>query len=345
MLPSIHAGFMMTGRLQRSLLTLTILAFGIPHAGCSSSADQSSTPTLRIGYQKWGALYLLRWSGKLDKRLEKYHAKIEWFEFPAGPPILESLGAGSIDFGHTGDAPPIFAQAAGVNFKYIAATPQSPEGSGIIVHEKSEVKSLADLKGRSVGFTKGSSAHFHILQALKSVGLSLKDIKPVYLSPPDARAAFEKGSIEAWSIWDPFFAATEDSTKVRILATGKDLVSGREFYLASPKILKDQPELIRDLLDEVDKLGKWAKENPQEIVDLLAEQIGMSKASLFATEKRKGRYGLVPWADEITKEQQQVADTFFELGIIPTSIKVSDAVQPIPWKTTTTAAQSGSEIR
>ena len=337
-------GVTMPVRVKQGIVASLLLASLIPLSGCGSLTNDSSRPTLRIGYQKWGALYLLKWSGKLGKRLAKYNATIEWFEFPSGPPILEALGGGSVDFGHTGDSPPVFAQAAGVAFKYIAATPLSPEGSGIIVHNKSEIQSLKDLKGKAVGFTKGSSAHFHILQALKSVGLTMDDIKPVYLSPPDARAAFEKGSIDAWSIWDPFFAATQDTSDIRVLTTGVGLVSGREFYLATPGILKDQPLLIQELLDEIDLLGKWAKENPEEIVDLLAEQIGMSKKSLLETEKRKGRYGLIPWTDEITDEQQLVADTFFGVGIIPTAIKVSDAVQPIAWKSAT-AEHSGREIR
>ena len=130
------------------------------------------------------------------------------------------------------------------------------------------------------------------------------------------------------------FAATQDTTDVRVLTTGVGLVSGREFYLASPVILKEQLHIIQDLLDEIDQLGKWAKDNPGEIVDLLVEQIGMSKKSLMETEKRKGRYGLISWDDKITQEQQLVADTFFRVGIIPTAVKVSEVVEPISWKTT-----------
>jgi sulfonate transport system substrate-binding protein len=76
--------------------------------GCSRIAE-TQKDVIRIGYQKAAALNLLRLRSTLVPYLERLGMRVEWTGFPAGPQLLEALNAGAIDFGHTGDAPPILA--------------------------------------------------------------------------------------------------------------------------------------------------------------------------------------------------------------------------------------------
>ena len=171
--------------------------------------SQASADTLRIGYQKYGTLVLLRADGSLDKRLAEKGVDVRWTEFPAGPQLLEGLNVGSVDFGTTGETPPVFAQAAGADLLYVAHEPPAPLSEAILVPKDSPLKTAADLKGKRVAFNKGSNVHYLLVRALEDAGLSINDVTPVYLAPADARAAFERGSVDAWVIWDPFQAAAE----------------------------------------------------------------------------------------------------------------------------------------
>ena len=190
----------------------------------------------------------------MDKRLAKLGLTIKWVEFPAGPQLLEGLNVGSIDFGTTGEAPPIFAQAAGANLVYVANQPAAPLAEAIIVPKQSTIKSVAELKGKRVALNKGSNSHYLLVKALEKAGVAYSDIQPVYLPPADARAAFERGSVDAWSIWDPFLAAAEKQIGARTLTNGQGIVANYQFYLASRSYAQHNPGVIKAIVSELQKL-------------------------------------------------------------------------------------------
>ena len=170
-------------------------------AALSTSALAKAPETVNIGYQKANIFALLKYRGTLDESLKKQGIAVRWVEFPAGPQMLEGLNVGSIDLAATGDAPPAFAQAAQADLVYLAHSPANPKTEAIVVPEQSAIHSVADLKGKRVGLNKGSDVNYLLVAALEKAGLSYKDITPVYLPPADARAAFQRGAIDAWVIW------------------------------------------------------------------------------------------------------------------------------------------------
>lgn len=330
-----------------SLLMITLLSLTLLLAACgsnnsSNSAITSNTSTstnsndsketsgttatkeIRIGYQKYGTVNILKAKGTLDKRLEAEGYKITWTEFPGGPQLLEALNVGSIDIGHTGEAPPIFAQAAGAPLVYLAHEPASPNSEGILVPKGSPIKSIADLKGKKVALNKGSNVHYLLVKALEKAGLNYSDITTVFLPPGDARVAFENGTVDAWVIWDPFLAAAQTATGGTLLTDGKDLVSNMEYYLASRKFAEANGPVIEAFKEELDKIDKWAETNQKDVAALLSPQLGIDIPSLELAAARRG-YGLAPIDDSIIEAQQKIAETFFNLKLIPTAIQVKDA--------------------
>jgi sulfonate transport system substrate-binding protein len=283
--------------------------------------------TLRLGYQKWSTFNLLKYRKTLERRLAADGIGVQWIEFPSGPPLLEALNAGSIDIGHAGDSPPIFAQAAGIPFVYVGASSESPASSAVVVRTDSAAREIAELRGKRLGFTKGSSAHTLVLRALARAGLTVRDIDCVFLSPADARAALAGGSIDAWAIWDPYFAAAEQAGEVRPLIDGKGLAGGREFYLASAILVRDHPELVDAVLDELRDLKEWAPGRAAEIAEHLAPDTGMEAAVIERAERRRQRYGIVEIAGAVLADQQATADSFFEFGLIPRRVHIAAALR------------------
>src|SRR4051794_41050539 len=174
----------------------------------SPASAQGGLKEIRIGYQKTGVLVIARQRATLEKHFAPQGIDVKWVEFSSGPPMMEAMNVGSVDYGAVGDSPPVFAQAAGAAIVYAAGQPIT-NGQGILVPKDSPIRSIADLKGKRIGFTKGSSAHNVMVQTLEKAGLTYADITPVYLTPPDAGPAFANGSIDAWAIWDPYFAIGE----------------------------------------------------------------------------------------------------------------------------------------
>jgi sulfonate transport system substrate-binding protein len=287
-------------------------------------AAQGGAKTLRIGYQKYGTLVLLKARGTLEKRLAAQGIAVSWLEFPAGPQLLEGLNAGAVDFGTVGETPPIFAQAAGVDFVYVGNEPPSPQSEAIVVPHGSPIRSVEQLRGKKVALNRGSNVHYLLVRALEHAGLEYADIRPVYLTPADARAAFTQGSVDAWVIWEPYFAAIERQAGARILVDGTGLVDNLQFYLASRRFAATSPELVHAVIDSLAHVDAWAKDHPREVARELAPLVGLDPA-IVEVAARRSAYGVVPVTRQVLAAQQTIADTFTELKLIPKPIAVADA--------------------
>jgi sulfonate transport system substrate-binding protein len=301
------------------LAAILILAAGQPFAFA-----QNSDSVLRIGYQKYGTLVLLKARGSLEKRLAPMHVEVKWTEFPAGPQLLEGLNVGSIDFGIAGEAPPIFAQAAGADLVYVGNEPPASAAEAIVVPKDSPIKTVAELKGKKVALNKGSNVHFLLVRLLEKAGVRYADIDTIFLTPADARAAFERGSVDAWAIWEPFLAAAQRQTGARILADGNGVVSNHQFFLAARSYAKKRGDVIAITIDELAKVDEWAKTDTRAAAAALQPQIGLDQATLELALSRGG-YGVMPVNDAVLAEQQRIADAFYDLKLIPKHINVRDA--------------------
>ena len=296
--------------------------------GMAAASAQAQAPsnTLRIGFQKSASLLTLQKSqGTLEKRLAPLGVGVKWVEFPAGPQLLEGLNVGSVDVGFVGEAPPIFAQAAGAQFVYIGNDPAAPEAEALVVRKDSPIKTVADLKGKKVALNKGSNVHYLLVKVLEKNGLKYSDIQPVFLAPADARAAFEKGAVDAWVIWDPFLAAVEKQTGARILADGRGAVSNYAYYLAERGYVAQNPKVIEALFADSVERGNWLKANLDQAAALIAPLQGLD-VDVVKLALRRYQFGVLPLTPAVAAAQQQIADTFAELKLIPKAIRVADAV-------------------
>ena len=284
--------------------------------------------TLRIGWQKFGVLPLAKASGALEKRLAAKGVSVEWNEFTSGPPLLEAVGAGALDFGVSGDVPPLFAQAAGGDLLYVGAYRGPAAFHGLLVQKDSPIQTLADLKGKKIAYKRGSSAHNFALKVLAKAGLSLSDITEIDLPPPDAGAAFKTGSIDAWAIWDPFFAVAEADPQTRVLTTSEGLLDNWGYFLGNGTYISANPEVIVEVIDELAKVGAAAQADLDGTVKALSDITGVpaaiTRVTLTRSQADLGKISLFP--DQALAYQQALADNFHTLGIVPKKLNVSDIV-------------------
>ena len=311
---------------RRSLLKV-LLAFG---ALAVSQNPALAEEQLRIGYQKYGTFILLKGKGTLEKRLAPLGIYVRWTEFPAGPQLLEGLNLGAIDVGHAGEAPPIFAQAAGADLVYIGHEPPAPAGEAILVQKDSSIKKISDLKGKRIALNKGSNVHYLLVKALEKHGIAYKDIQPAFLPPADARAAFERGSVDAWVIWDPFQAAAEKQLGARVLVDAKGLAANHQFYLASRTYAQRRADVVKIVLEEVAKVDEWSNQNLKEVAGILGIAAGLEPAVAQLSVERLS-FGVRPISDQVVADQQRIADAFYDLKLIPKKLNVAEVV----WQPTT----------
>ena len=295
----------------------------------SYARAEAAPKEIRIGTQKGGFFPAVKARHTVEGVFKPLGVEVKWIDFQFGPPLLEAINVGSVDFGYVGDSPPIFAQAAGARIRYVAAVKQGGNTQAIIVPQDSPIKTLADLRGKRVAFGKGSSAHNLLVAALEKAGLTWSDITPAPLAPADATAAFTKGAVDAWSIWDPYLALAELKENARVIAFDKDVHKANAFYIASTDVVEKYPDLVARLNAVFASEGVWADQHHEEVASAQAEATGVD---IEAIRRFVGRsnYRVVPVDDEVVRSQQAVADRFARLGLIPKPITVSDIV----WKWT-----------
>ena len=315
------------------MFSLTRRVFGIGlfalAATASLGVQAQELKQFNIGYQKTGLPVVARQQQFIEKALADKGVTVKWVEFTAGPPLVEALNAGAIDVGWTGDAPPIFGQSAGANIVYVAALPPNGDGEAIFVKPASPIQSLADLKGKRIGVGKGTSAHNLLVAALEKAGIPFDQITPVYLSPPDAAAAFAADQIDAWAVWDPFFAIAETRYQPRVLARSSEVLKVNTYFLANKDFAKAHPDFVSTTIGALGDAAKWADQNRDKVAAALHEVTGVPlDAQTIAANRTK--FGIFPITDEIVASQQATADRFFKLGLIPKAVKISDAVWVAP---------------
>jgi sulfonate transport system substrate-binding protein len=302
-------------------------AAGAQSTAAATTADGGadlSGVTLRVGTQKDGIRAVLQKSGQL----EGLPYEIEWSTFVAGPPLVEAAGADRIDIAWVGCAPPIFGAAAGAAFNVIASVKErDSQENRILVPADSEIASIADLKGKKIAVPRGTSGHAFVLNALKSEGLRTGDVEFAFLAPPDALAAFQTGSVDAISIWDPFATQALETLDAREIVAGEPYEHGLGFEIASTKSLEDPAKVaaIRDYLRRLNAAWQWAGENPDEWAEAWTEDSGLPLEVTRVAVIRKAS-DIVPLDAEILDAQQRLADLFLEEGELSRRVVFSDIV-------------------
>lgn len=276
---------------------------------------------LRVADQKGNMRAQLEAAGKL----KDLPYKIEWAEFPAAAPLAEALNAQAVDVGIIGDAPLLFAEAAGAQVKAIAVDKSDAYGTALLVKADSPIKTAADLKGKSIATNRGSIGHFVALKALASAGLSAKEVNFRFLTPSDAKLALIQGSVDVWATWEPYTAFAETQDHLRVLVNGRGLWSGNSFLAATDTALKDKEkrEAIADYLQRLSDAQVWAYQHLDEYSQQLAKIIGFPlPAARLSFERRKSWWQPI---DDATKvQQQQTADFYHEQGLLPVKLEVKD---------------------
>ncbi|MFI0444049.1 ABC transporter substrate-binding protein [Actinomadura sp. 6N118] len=312
----------MTRRHGAMLLLLGLLTAVTTACASDDEASRPGEVTLRVGDQKGASVQsLLTAAGQLDGLTYK----IKWSLFTSGPPILEGINAGAVDFGSVGNTPPVFAAASKAQIVIVGAVSQRLTGQAVVVPKGSPLRSPAELKGKKVAVAKGSSANYHLLSVLKKNGLGFDDIQPQYLQPSDALAALTGGRVDAWATWEPYTAQAEIQNGARILADGRGYTNGYGFQVTSKDTLKDngRAAALKDFLARYQRAVQWSNSHPADWAALWAKETRLPEpVARRAVDRRLAE--IVPIDDSVVTSEQQIADSFSGVGLIPGKVEITD---------------------
>ncbi|WP_329344490.1 ABC transporter substrate-binding protein [Streptomyces sp. NBC_00663] len=300
---------------------------GSATAGTGSDTDGQGSLTLDVGDQKGGSEAILRAAGEL-KNLDY---KIKWSTFTSGPPLLEAVNAKAVDIGGVGNTPPVFAAGAGSKITVVSAFHGTSKGDAILVPNDSKLTKPAQLKGRSIAVAQGSSANYQLVASLRKAGLSLGDVHVKYLQPADALAAFTSGKVDAWAVWDPYTSQVLQAKQGRILTTGDGITNGLTFQVAAPSALQDKEKAaaVKDYLERLRRATAWVYDHQEEWAEVWAKDTGLPYEVALASVRRTNATRISVAVDKpLVASEQEIADTFTELKLIPNKVDFGDFVDP-----------------
>jgi sulfonate transport system substrate-binding protein len=300
-----------------------------------------SLKQLSIGYPEGMTnLEVLRAQGWLEARLQPLGLTITWSSYLSASSLIEALSNRKIDFCGGGGTASIFSQAAEHVFVRVAREKYiPPKGQAILVPEDSPIQTLADLKGKKIAFDQGSSAHYVLIRALAKVGLDYSDIEPVYLTQPDALPLFRRGQIDAWVVWVPYTPTeTRSAYPGRSIADLESIFGDKAslevptYYYAIPELVRDSPDLIKVILEEVNEAGAWAKRQELEAAQRLAEHHAIDPAIVETLRQRSSERAIVQIDDLSLEALQNQANIFRDLKLIPKRVNVRDGTYSLQIK-------------
>ncbi|MFY9349248.1 MAG: ABC transporter substrate-binding protein [Sphingobium sp.] len=291
-------------------------------AACGST--KGGRPTLRVS---------ITGKGDGDSRLLFKSAGIKpdgfdiaYSEFQSGHLVVEALNGGSLDYGGMSEIPPIFAAASTIqSFRQIAVAHGDVNNQVVLVPKGSTARSIADLKGKRVGYVRATTSQYFLIRMLEEVGLGWDDIRPVAMGVSDGAAAFSQGALDAWAIYGFPIQRAIATEGARILRTAYGILSGNYLVAAHVDTLADpdKAKLVADYLGLVQRAYGWAAAHQEQWAAIVSKDIGVPLAYVQDQFKRKSAtYELRPVTRQAIASQQKVADLFYAQKLLPKPVDV-----------------------
>ena len=288
--------------------------------------DNAKLKSVTIGFQAGDEFDIAKSRGKFTKKMEKKGYEVKFKEFQNGAAMMQALATGNVDYARVGDTPPVSALAAGTKLTYVAAGGTKEKGSGIMVKKNSGISSVKDLKGKRVAYTKGTSSQYMVLRALRKAGLGVDDIKWINLDQDAAAVAYSKNKVDAWANWDPTVAQVELTENSKLLINGSQTGAVNRSFIVSPaKFAKNHRSLSRLVIKYGEQDMHWANTHHRKVIKMMVKELKLSKKVVSLATKRRV-FGIYKMNDEYVKEEQQIANTFYQSGILNKQVTISKHV-------------------
>lgn len=252
--------------------------------------------------------------------------KVEYAEFAGGNLIVEALASGSLDVGGMSEIPPIFSIQSHRQPRLIAVLQSDVNNQVFLIPKDSNIESVGQLRGKRVGYVRSTTSHYFLIKALKEQGLTMKDITAVALTPQDGFSAFQSGQLDAWVIYGVFIQLAKFRSGARVLKTALGYLSGNYLIAARPAALEDplRKQAIQDYLQRQARTLDWINNNPEPWATKSAQLLGVDKAVFLDMYNNRSQASrIIPVNDQAIASQQEVADLFFDAGVLSERLDVS----------------------
>lgn len=319
--------------LAASLTLLTLTGCGStqetePNTSESAVTEESADgAVLRIAaqpYPLYTPVYVAYELGYLQEEFDAIGAKFEWQEFQSGPLVNEAVAAGEADLGFMADLPAIIAKSTGQPIEVISNVAYGEKGLAVLVKPDSDIKSVADLKGKKVAYATGSYAQHLLALLLSNEGLTLDDVESINLAAGDQPAALASGEVDALVIWEQYISKLTSEGAATVLADGTGVKKGNMITYAVSDYAKANPEVIKAYIKALNRANELLNSDPDAAAEAVAEDFGVDK-ELMTKIIPNFTYETEITDDDVA-EITKVKDFSLEAGIISNDVDIESFI-------------------
>ncbi len=328
----------MNNKIKKIVYTLTALAIGTTvftgcGSGSSSGANNSGSGksnVLNIAIQPSASfipLYIAREKGWIEEALKEQGVTVKWNDFESGPPMNESLAAGESDIAVAGDVPVVSAIAAGQNNEIIAIASHAPKSYGVVVPADSDINSAADLNGKVLATTIGSTSHEHLDMLLAANNIDINsDVQLVNISTGDAATILANHEADAVALWEPNITRLTDSGDARLIATGDDCgLLGINPVVARADYAENNKEIIKVFLEQYARAVKESDNIDEETLTKVSEDLSLTPEQV--TELRPKYDYVLKVTDEDAPNLQKTIQFLVKIGNLEKEYDIKDYIK------------------
>lgn len=308
--------------------------------GCGSSQENVNNTTssaeteesadgavLRIAaqpYPLYTPVYVAYELGYLQEEFDAIGASFEWNEFKSGPLVNEAVAAGEADLGFMADLPAIIAKSTGQPIEVISNVAYGEKGLAVLIKPDSEIKSVADLKGKKVAYATGSYAQHLLALLLANEGLTLDDVETINLAAGDQPASLASGEVDALVIWEQYISKLTSDGTATVLADGTGVKKGNMITYAVSDYAKKNPEVIKAYIRALNRANELLATDPDAAAEAVAEDFSVDK-ELMTKIIPNFTYKTKIDAEDIA-EITKVKDFSLESGIISNDVDINSFI-------------------
>jgi len=258
------------------LMILFVLSVGSVSANPPASA-QAQLP-ITIGYQDI-ADWLLFVARDL-KLFEKAGLSPTYVKFVAGRPMIAAAQEKRIDVADLGSVPCLIGLAQGVEWAMIGISTEAAYSEGIVARKDSGINTVADLRGKRIGYFRGSTSHYGIIMALRQSGIRPDQVTLLDMTPEKQLAALTNKDIDAAEVWEPWVQRMVHEANARIIATEGDsgIYTNVTGYAARRDWLRDNRETVVRFLRALLMAYDIVQKDPDIAVSTVAREMGLKES-------------------------------------------------------------------
>ena len=325
----------MSGLTRHRLLGLAAVgAAAAPLSGCVMEGEgpgrgmaAGSDTEIYLDYATYNPLSLIiREKGWLETVAAEDGQEVHWTFSAGSNKANEFLRGGAIDIGSTAGSAALLARTNRSPLRTIEICSQ-PEWSALVRSSGSPIRSVEDLRGRSVAATKGTDPYFFLLQCLSEAGMDFEETTVVNLQHADGRSALTSGQVEAWAGLDPIMAAAEQDGAVLFR---RELSFNTYCFLNARELfLEINPRGTQMVLDVYAYAREWALEHPDDGIAILARESDIDLGTAARVwERTHLDIDPVPGDDQL-EVLERIAPILVETGDVPDLETVQTAIDTI----------------